>query len=365
MRAAVTVPGSTELVVVDDVEIADPAPGQVRVHVHYCSVCHSDHSTLHSDHLGGVTVLGHEAAGVVDAVGEGVTSVVPGDHVVVSPTVPCGRCYFCLRGEPTLCVSSKDEFAGTFADGTTGLSRGGERVLRGLGVGGFAEYVLTREAGAVKIPDDVPLDIACVIGCAVQTGVGAVLNTAKVEPGSTVLVLGLGGVGLSAVQAARAAGAARIIGVDLVGSRRETALAMGATDVIDPTGDDVVKTTRALTEVGADYAFETAGVARLGETAIAAARPGGTIVLVGAPPADQTISVSPLRFVLAGKHLIGCTLGSCNSRRDIPRFLAMWKSGQLDLGALVTTRRPLDEINEAFADLEAGVGVRTALQITG
>jgi Zn-dependent alcohol dehydrogenase len=272
-------------------------------------------------------------------------------------------CYFCLRNDPTLCVANKDEFAGTFADGTTGLARGGEKVLRGLGVGGFAEYALTRERGAIRIPDDVPLDVAGVVGCAVQTGAGAVLNTARVEAGATVLVLGLGGVGLAAVQGARAAGAARIVGVDLVASRRAAASSMGATDVIDPVSDDVVGAVRDLTQVGVDYAFETAGVAKLGETAIAAARPGGTIVLVGAPPVDQTISISPLKFLITGKRLLGCTLGSCNARRDIPRFLAMWKAGQLDLDALVTTRRPLEEINDAFADLEAGVGVRTALSM--
>lgn len=363
MRAALTVPGTTELVVVDDVEIADPAPGQVRVRVHSCSVCHSDHSALHSGFLALPTVLGHEAAGVVDAIGDGVTMVAPGDRVVISPAVPCGVCYFCLRNDPTLCVANKDEFAGTFADGTTGLARGGEQVRRGLGVGGFAEYALTRERGAIRIPDDVPFDIAGVVGCAVQTGTGAVLNTARVEAGATVLILGLGGVGLAAVQGARAAGAARIVGVDLVASRREAALRMGASDVIDPATADVVGAIRDLTQVGVDYAFETAGVAKLGETAIAAARPGGTIVLVGAPPVEHTISISPLKFLITGKRLLGCTLGSCNARRDIPRFLAMWKAGQLDLDALVTTRRPLEEIDDAFADLEAGVGVRTALSM--
>ncbi len=262
-----------------------------------------------------------------------------------------------------LCLNNKDEFAGSFADGTTGFSRHGEKVRRGMGIGGFAEYTLAREQGVVRVDDDIPLDVACVVGCAVLTGTGAVLNTARVEAGSSVLVLGLGGVGLCAVQGARAAGAARIIGVDLLPGRRETALAMGATHVIDPAEDDVAKATRALTGYGADYAFETAGVAKLGETAIAAARPGGTIVLVGAPPVQDTISISPLRFLLAEKRLLGCTLGSSNARRDIPRFLDMWRAGQLDLEALVTARRPLDEIGDAFADLEAGVGVRTALSL--
>jgi Zn-dependent alcohol dehydrogenase len=363
MRAAVTVPGTTELEVVD-VEIADPAPGQVRVRVHHCSVCHSDHGTLHLG-LDEPTILGHEAAGVVDAVGEGVTSVVPGDTVVVSPATPCGRCYFCVRDEPTLCAASLSEYGGTFADGTTGLARGGTRVMRGLGVGGFAEHLLVREHGAVKIPADVPLDVACVVGCAVQTGVGAVLNTAGMEAGATVLVLGIGGVGLSAVQGARAGGASRIIAVDVLESRRDAARRMGATDVIDPTRDDVVGATRELTGVGADYAFDTAGATQLAEIGLAATRPGGTTVLVGVPPADQKLALRPLPFILGGKRLLGCTLGSCNSQRDIPRFVAMWQAGQLALDALVTHHRPIDEINEAFADLEAGVGIRTALSLVG
>ena len=187
-------------------------------------------------------VLGHEAAGVVDAVGEGVTILAPGDSVVLTPIAPCGRCYFCVRGDAGLCVNNRDVLTNTFADGTTGLSRNGDKVYRGLGVGGFAEYVLTTETGAIRVPDDTPLDVVCVIGCAVQTGVGAVLNTAQVEPGATVLVLGLGGIGQSVVQGARVAGA-----VPHHGQRphpaldREAALKLGATDVIDPGAEDVAE----------------------------------------------------------------------------------------------------------------------------
>ena len=215
----------------------------------------------------------------------------------------------------------------------------------------------------MRIPDDAPLDVACVIGCAVQTGVGAVLNTAAVEPGSSVLVTGLGGVGLSVVQGARAVGAARIIGCDLSSSRRDAALRMGATDVLDPTTDDLVGATRDLTGTGVDYAFEAAGVAALAQQAIAAARPGGTVVLVGVPGADEALSLQPVAaFSVAAKTLKGCLLGDGNPVRDIPRLLAMWRAGRLDLEALVTHRRPMDEINEGFADLERGLGIRTAVQ---
>ena len=363
MRAALMEAGTTKLVV-DDIDVADPGPTQVRVRVCHCGLCHSDFTVLHSGLPMTPMVLGHEAAGIVDAVGAEVTSLAPGDKVVLTPIAPCGRCYWCVRGEAGCCVNNVSVMSGTFGDGTTGLSRGDQLVYRGLGVGGFAEYVLTGETGAVKIPADTPLDIACVIGCAVQTGVGAVLNTARVEPGATVLVLGLGGIGMSVLQGARASGASQIICSDPNGARREAALKMGATAVIDPTVDDVVTAVMDLTEVGADYSFECAGVAALGELGITASRKGGTTVLVGAPSADQAISINPaVLFGVAEKKLMGCFLGSCNSLRDIPRLVAMWRAGQLDLEALLTTPRPLDEINEAFTDMGNGVGIRTVLDI--
>ena len=184
-------------------------------------------------------LLGHEAAGVVDAVGEGVVGLDIGDHVILTPIPPCGACYWCLRGEPGVCANAAGILTNTFPDGSTGLSRGDDTVFRGVGVGAFAEHVVTLASGAVRIPREVPLDVACVIGCAVQTGVGAVLNTARVEAGATVLVMGLGGIGLSIVQGARLAGASRVIVSDPVKARRDAALAMGATDAIDPAEADV------------------------------------------------------------------------------------------------------------------------------
>jgi S-(hydroxymethyl)glutathione dehydrogenase / alcohol dehydrogenase len=364
MRAALLESPGTPIVVDSSVDIAEPAAGQVRVRVEHCGVCHSDLTVATSGMAPTPLVLGHEAAGVVDAVGEGVTAVAPGDSVVLTPVPPCGRCYWCVRGETGICVNSRSVMTNTFADGSTGLSRGGEMVYRGLGVGGFAEYVLTPENGAVKIPAGTPLEIACVIGCAVQTGVGAVLNTAKVEPGATVLVLGLGGIGLSVVQGARVAGAARIIASDPVAERREAALRLGATDVVDPGTADVVATTLSLTEIGADYAFEAAGRAALVSAGIQATRPGGTTVSVGAPPADENLTISPMvLFGVQEKKLLGCLLGSCNSQRDIPRLVALWQAGRLDLEGLITNRRPLSGINDAFEDMRAGRGVRTVISM--
>jgi S-(hydroxymethyl)glutathione dehydrogenase/alcohol dehydrogenase len=363
MKAAIYEAGSPTLAI-GDVDIDDPAPGRVRVRVHHCGICHSDYTALHSTYGASPSVLGHEAAGVVDAVGEGVTMVAPGDKVVLTPIAPCGRCYWCQRDQPGCCVNNSAVLGGTFVDGSSGLSKDGRQVYRGLGVGGFAEYAMCSETGAVKVPDDTPLETACVIGCAVQTGVGAVLNTAKVEPGATVLVLGLGGIGLSVVQGARAAGAAQIIASDPLDGRRDAATKMGATTVLDPQADDVLAATRDLTGVGADYAFECAGVAALAAAGVEATRAGGSTVLVGAPPLEGKLELDPLvLFGISEKKLVGCFLGSCNSLRDIPRMLAMWRAGRLDLEALVTARRPLAEINDGFGDLAAGRGIRTVIDL--
>ena len=363
MRAALLEAANEPFVIDDSVKIDDPGPGYVRVKVSNCGICHSDLTVARGASATPI-VLGHEAAGVVDAVGEGVTMLAPGDSVVLTPIAPCGRCYFCLRGDAGLCVNNRDVLTNTFADGSTGLSRGGDLVYRGLGVGGFAEYVLTTETGAIRVPADTPLDVVCVIGCAVQTGVGAVLNTAQVEAGATVLVLGLGGIGQSVVQGARVAGASRIIASDPIPARREAALRLGATDVVDPGRDDVATVARSITDVGPDYAFECAGLTALAQVGIAATRPGGMTVLVGAPTADQAITIAPaVLFGIEEKQLKGCFLGSCNSLRDVPRMVDLWRAGQLDLEGLITHRRPLDEINDAFADMEAGRGIRTVLEM--
>lgn len=364
MRAAVLEEQGAGLVVRDDLKIEAPRAGQVRVRVCHCGLCHSDLSMIDGAFPAALPlVLGHEAAGVVEEVGPGVDSLAEGDHVVLTPCPPCGSCYFCVRGEPWVCVEAVGLTTNTFPDGTTGLALGDQLVYRGLNVGAFAENVVTAANGAVKIPKDVPLDVACVIGCAVQTGVGAVLNTAAVEEGATVLVLGLGGIGLSVVQGARLAGAARIVVSDPVGERREAARALGATDFVDPGGEDVLARGMEITGVGFDYAFECAGRSALIETGIAAVRNGGTVVMVGAPPLEETFSMLPAAFLITGKKLFSTVLGGAHSLRDIPRYIALWQSGRLDLEALITSRRPLAEINGALDDMRASRGVRTVLDV--
>lgn len=361
MRAALLEAPGSELVLVDDVEIEKPQGRQIRVRVQHCGVCHSDLHVIDGGLRGRMpTVLGHEAAGVVETVGEAVTEVAAGDKVIMTLKPVCGRCYFCLRHQPTLCVGSGD-------GATTGgppLSRQGRPVYPGIGMGAFADYVVISVDAAVKVAEDTPTEIACVVGCAVQTGVGAVLNTAQVEEGATVLVQGLGGVGISIVQGARLAGASKIIVADPVEERRDHSIPFGATDVVDPNDADVAVRVLELTDGrGVDYAFDAVGMPKLVEKGLEACRPGGLTVAVGVPRPDDAITIPALRMVLNEKKLTGCFLGSSDPRREFNRILSLWGAGRIDLESMVTARRPLGEINEAFADMRAGRGIRTVLDL--
>ncbi|HEX5097380.1 MAG TPA: Zn-dependent alcohol dehydrogenase [Acidimicrobiia bacterium] len=366
MRAALLEASEKPLAIVDDIDIQEPRAGEVMVRVTHCGVCHSDLSAQNGTFpFTQPTVLGHEAAGIVEKVGTGVTSVRAGDKVVLTPVPSCNECYWCLRGEYGCCVNAISLTTGAMLDGSTPLSRHGQPVMRGVGLGGFAEYVITPESGAVKVDDDTPLEVACVIGCAMQTGVGAVLNTAKVPEGATVFVAGLGGIGVAIVQGARIAGAAKIIVSDPVAERRATAKNFGATDVIDPTTTDVISTVQQLTSgIGVDYAFDAVGAGPVIESCLWSTRNGGTTVMVGAGGIDQTVTLAPpVMFTLTERKIMGCLLGSCNGRRDIPRLLALYAAGRLDLDGMITQRRPLADINDAFDDMTNGRGLRTVLTI--
>jgi Zn-dependent alcohol dehydrogenase len=366
MRAALLEAPGQELLVVDDVEI-DPTPraGEVLVRMTNCGVCHSDlHFVDGSLPCPLPVVLGHEAAGVVEAVGPGVVDLAEGDKVILTLRPPCGHCYWCVRGEVSICPNASASSTGVLPDGTTRLSRNGAMVFRGVGIAAFSQYVVTSASGAIKVPADTPLEIACVIGCAVQTGVGAVLNTAEVEEGATVMIVGLGGIGIAIAQGARLAGASKVIGVDPVESRREQALAFGVTDVVDPGSTDIASAGLSLTGgIGVDYAFDAVGRGSLVESCIAGVRPGGTAVMVGVPRVDDSVSFPAIFFALGEKKLKGCFLGSSDPKREFPRLLALWRAGKLDLEGMVTARRPLGDINQAFADMKAGVGLRTVLDI--
>ena len=308
--------------------------------VTYCGVCHSDLHFVHGDlPTPFPVVLGHEAAGVVETVGAGVDSLAVGDKVILTLQAQCGRCYFCARGATHLCVLGNGVSTGVLPDGGTRLSRGGDVVYRGVGLGGFAEYVVAPASCAVKVADDTPLDLACLLGCAVQTGVGAVLNTAGVGVGDTVMVIGLGGVGISAVQGARLAGASRIVGVDPVASRRAQSLAFGVTEAIDPAEDDIAGAGLELTGgIGLDHVIDTAATPATITSGIMAIRPGGSVTVVGVPGFEDTIELPVIAWALSEKRVTGSFMGSSNSHREFPRLLDLWRAGRLDLESMVTRR---------------------------
>ncbi len=369
MKAAVLYENGKPIQIETDIDIIEPRAGEVRVNVAYCSLCHSDYSVISGamGPIAGPIIVGHEAAGVVESVGEGVHHLAPGDHVILTPVPPCGQCYYCQRGDHSLCTNGHSIATNRLPDGVTGLSQNGNEILRGVGVGALAEQVVAPSSGAIKIPDDIPLDIACVVGCAMQTGVGAVLNTAKVETGATCLILGLGGIGLATVQGAKLASASKIIVSDPLPERRELAKKLGATHTIDPNSEDVQAQAMLLTDgIGVDYAFETAGLASLIELGVNASRAGGMTVCVGAPPIEQGVKLdNVVIFTSMEKKLCGCLLGSCNSPYDIPRMMNFYQSEQLDLESMVGRMRPLEEINEAFDDLHHGREIRTVMKIGG
>jgi S-(hydroxymethyl)glutathione dehydrogenase/alcohol dehydrogenase len=364
VRAAVLEHIGEPLTLVDDVDVAEPGPGQVRVRITACGLCHSDLFTIDGS-FGDLTpmILGHEAAGVIVSVGAGVRGLNAGDPVVITPMPACGRCHACVTGHPTLCDDALVWRTGLLPDGTSPFSRAGRLVYRGNGLGGFAEETVVVEHAVVKVDEGVPLDVACLIGCAVQTGVGAVLNTARVPPGATVLVMGLGGIGQSVVQGARIAGASQIIVSDPLEPRRRAALELGATDVLDPSDVDVVSAVRELTGgVGVDYAFDAAGSVDLVATGVRATARGGAVVLVGGPkPTDTLSTVYPAHLIGGEKRLLATMVGSSYAPRDFPRLLAFWRRGMLDLDRMVSSRRPLAEINEGLDDLRAGRGIRTVI----
>ncbi len=324
MRAAILEQANQSIAIHDNIDIIEPRVGEVRVKVKYCGLCNSDLGFVNGKMpLGGPIILGHEASGVVESVGPGVTSLQAGDHVILTPAPPCGERYYCQRNEHSLCVNAMGIMTNALPDGETGLSREGLPILRGCGVGGLAEYVVTPSTGAIKVDKDIPLDVVCVIGCALQTGVGAVLNTAKVEAGATVVMMGLGGIGMATIQGARIAGATTIIASDPVAERREAATAFGATHLIDPLSEDLHTLCLALTDgIGVDYAFETAGKAVVIEQGLAVTRMGGTTVCVGVPALEENLSIpNVVLFAATEKKLCGCLLGSSNSLYEIPRLI--------------------------------------------
>jgi len=348
---------------VEDVQLSPPQAGEVLVRVGAAGVCHSDYHVMHGDMAAPLpAVLGHEGAGVVEQVGPGVTSAGPGDHVVLLWRTSCGHCEYCSVGRPALCpVGTVMRGSGLLADGTSRLRRDDLEIRHFAGVSCFAEHTVCAERAVLKIPEDVPMPIAAVVGCAVMTGVGAVVNTAGVEPGSTVLVIGAGGVGLCAIMGAVLAGAARIIAADVNPAKLELATSFGATDVVDSSHEDVVDAVRELTGGGVDYAFEVIGLTHTVEQAVRAVRVGGTAVAVGIVPTGTTAQVNVQQLVMQEKTLKGSIYGSTRPQADFPRLFELYRRGRLPLDRLLTREWPLDRINEAYDALLAGTVARSVV----
>ena len=347
-----------------EVELAAPAPGEVRVKIAAAGVCHSDlHVKRGEWDAPAPLVMGHEGSGVVTELGEGVTSLAVGDHVVLSWVPPCGECRYCRSGHEARCQKVATVVApkGVLFDGTSRLSRDGDQVHHYLGVSSFAEEVVVPASGAVKVRDDAPLDVIAVVGCAVATGVGAVLNTAAVEPGSTVAVIGCGGVGLNVVQGARLAGAERIVAIDVLADKTQMALQFGATDRIDASQADAVEQLFELIPDGVDYAFDAIGRTSTTEQAIRMLGLGGAAVIVGLPPTGAKASFEPLVLAEADQRILGSNYGSVRPSIDIPALVDRYMDGQLKLDPLISGRRPLAEAADAFDDLEKGSVLRTLL----
>lgn len=346
---------------ITDVDLAAPQAGEVLVSIKATGVCHSDLSIQQGRIPYPIPcVVGHEAAGVIEEVGAGVTSVAPGDHVVVMWTPMCGHCYFCRRGQTYLCDSG--QVLGLMDDGTTRLSVGGEMIFHGINSATFAEQTILRETSVVKIPESIPFEIAAVIGCGVLTGVGAAIHTANVQPGDAVVVLGCGGVGINAIQGARLAGAHPIIAIDTMTTKLDMAQRFGATHTIDATAGDPLTRVHELTDArGADVAFEVVGNTALQRQVFELTRRGGKCILVGVAPLGDEVSFPATMLTLHEKIVSGCYYGSCDPKRDIPRFLRLWQGGKLDLEGLVSQKLELDEVNQAFEDMESGKVIRTVL----
>jgi S-(hydroxymethyl)glutathione dehydrogenase/alcohol dehydrogenase len=348
---------------VEDVTLAPPNEGEVKVKIEATGVCHSDLSVKNGT-LGfpAPCVPGHEAAGTITEVGKDVADLAEGDRVIVRWIPSCGECWYCTHGEPVHCNDIAERH-GLMKDMSTRLSLGDMPLFHGLDAATFAEEAILGEKAVYKIPDDLPFDAAAVMGCAVGTGVGAVINTAKVKEGDRVAVIGCGGVGVNIVQGARIAGAEQIIAVDTVASKLEAAQKFGATDVVNASETNPSSAIRDLTQgVGVDYAFEAIGNTKVQESTMEMIRRGGYSVLVGVSPFGEQFPVTPAIMTLTGRSLLGSYFGDMVTERDFPKLIDWWREGKLDLEGLITGTGTLEDINSIFEEMEAGTILRKVIK---
>ncbi len=343
---------------IEEVTIDNPLPREVVVRTVASGVCHSDLHFIEGLYPIAVpALLGHEAAGIVEAVGEQVTYVKPGDHVICCLSVFCGHCEMCVSGRPALC---RNPDLRRRPDQPPKLTWNGTPLTQFANLGAYAEKMLVHENAIVKMRDDMPFGAAALIGCGVTTGVGAALNTARIEPGSSVAVFGCGGVGLAAVQGARIGGARMIIAVDTVESKLATAKDLGATHVVDASAGDPVKAIRDLTGGGVEYSFEAIGLKRAAEQAFECLAPGGTATVIGMIPVGQKVELDGPAF-LSEKKIQGSSMGSNRFRKDMPRYVDFYMQGRLKLDEMITRTGRLEDVNEAFRAMKAGEVARTVL----
>ena len=343
---------------IEDVQLGNPGPREVLVRTAAAGVCHSDlHFQNGSYPYFLPTVLGHESAGIVEAVGSDVTYVQPGDHVITCLSAFCGHCEFCLTGHMSLCQEPELQRG---ADEPPRLSTNGEFIAQFLNLSSFAEYMLLHEHAIAKIRKDMPLDRAALIGCAVTTGIGAVIHTAAIEPGATIAVIGCGGVGLSCVNGAAIAGASRIIAVDTTPSKLDLARKFGATDTVDASAGDPVGAVRELSNGGVHYSFEAIGLKSTTEQAWKMIRNGGTATVIGMIPVGTMVEIHGPEF-LREKTLQGSNMGSNRFRVDMPRFVDFYLAGKLHLDDMISSRIKLEDVNDALQQLETGEVARNVI----
>jgi S-(hydroxymethyl)glutathione dehydrogenase/alcohol dehydrogenase len=358
MKAAV-MRANNEPLVIEDIQIGDPGPGEVLLKTSASGICHSDLTVLE----GGLPVpppcvLGHEPAGIVEAVGPGVPGFAPGDHVIGCLSSFCGVCKFCTHGRPYLCPS---QFLGR-PDGSPRLTqKGGEPMGQFANLSSFAEKMLCPERSLVKIRDDMPLDRASLIGCGVTTGLGAALNTVDIPAGASVVIIGCGGVGLAALQGARIVGAGKIIAVDAQPWKFDIARKLGANECVDATDGDPIAAVQELTSGGADFVFECIGLVPTVQQAVAMTGRGGTTVLVGVVPVTQTAAFSPADMVLQEKKITGSFMGSNRFRFDMPKYVEFYLDGRLHLDEMISSRIPLEEVNEGLDRMRKGEAARQVI----
>jgi alcohol dehydrogenase len=348
---------------IETLDLGEPGKGEVLVRIAAAGLCHSDLSVINGDRPRPVPMaLGHEASGVVERVGEDVADLAPGDHVVMVFVPSCGHCNPCAEGRPALCEpGAASNTAGTLVSGARRLSRNGTAIQHHMGVSAFADHAIVSRRSLVKIDPALPLDEAALFGCAVLTGVGAVVNTAHVPPGSSVAVLGLGGVGLNSLLAAVATGAEKIIALDMLESKLQLARELGATHTVNARDQDAIEQVKALTRGGVDFAFEMAGSVAALELAYRITRRGGTTVTAGLPNPQSNWPLQAVTLVAEERTVKGSYIGSCVPSRDVPRYIALYRAGKLPVNKLMSARIGLDDINQAFDRLASGEAVRQVI----